>query len=411
MPLSRQTSAKCVINILRKRMGEDDSPLEPVPFESLVFTKVTMTDQDLIRMNQLRFSAPNVKFICFLYNELTEKCLPALEQMLGRCPNLETIRLDHNRITQIDRATYPTIFRAVQMTRMSNSMDANFQNITYESASLSLNYDEPYEAYCTALFRKLNASIPETSKEIKAKISGLKEVQRIVGTWQCPNIYAWCGSLDKMVTKCEMDLVSAQKPKPRPQNRAGKSKPKPSLAKTHYCAVCNKEGYLVAMDGWTCEECLNSSTTPSHVRKESETFTKDSVSPPSKFFYFQDGVIPTEKQMSPEVRAELERTRKERRSKNVEEPMTQALSVKSKEVSTIIDLDPTNADKDKCQVIIKAEKRLHQKACPKCGHLNERSMNNNHIHCLYCNTQFCFLCIACVQGTRHFRKKCPQHGD
>ena len=83
---------------------------------------------------------------------------------------------------------------------------------------------------------------------------------------------------------------------------------------------------------------------------------------------YQDGDIPKDKQMSPETRAELERKRKERRSKKVEAPVTPTAAVppssKSKEVSTITNLEPTNADKDKCQLIINEEKRMQQKACP-----------------------------------------------
>lgn len=137
---------------------------------------------------------------------------------------------------------------------------------------------------------------------------------------------------------------------------------------------------------------------------------------------YQDGEIPKEKQMSPETRAEVERKRKERRSKKKEDvdvtPTAAVSPSKSKEVATIAELQPMNVDKERCQQIINEEKRAQQKACSQCGHLNERTMNNNHIHCGGCNAQFCFLCLTRVKGNKelthekaiHFGVKCPQHG-
>ena len=606
-----------------------------------------LTDNDVIRMHEVGLFLPNVTDVTFAKNDgLTDKCLPSLEALLSTWPKLECFYADDTNITELCRyktswkSKYPTLFRVLDHDPAQDVCDY----ITLATCTLrsieSVHPTTPTDMMkrIKELFRMENAGLVLSAREIEWNVHGktfndlLKEVKQkltackaeyrtmledeqaqltdsndsdnliSVPAKNChphdlndPNwTYWYCDHQCSIVRHFEEDFIIIKMGGKQKKVRMSElilKKREPSKAKTHYCSVCNKEGYLLAEDGWTCEDCLvapiltatvdtptvsnilihngdgklamvssykrdiGKLTVKKHMAKHifpvvfvHETLALSmqdvlSVSPemqsyyasngfveskkepgnwycksaqsgcsipkstikglhrgivigigndfkwkfigsgyqrydhkfytawfvnehgdiircdsardfsklkeaqifplyhlidqsgdsiwvskidmemgkPNNTVYHQDGDIPKDKQMSLETRAELERKRKERRSKKkVDAPPTPAMSPtsKSKEVTTIAELQPMNVDKERCQQIIIEEKRAQQKPCPQCGHLNERTMNNNRIHCGGCNTQFCFLCLTCVKGNKelthekavHFGFKCPQHG-
>ena len=53
--------------------------------------------------------------------------------------------------------------------------------------------------------------------------------------------------------------------------------------------------------------------------------------------------------------------------------------------------------------------------CPRCGRLNPKQGRNNHVKCMACATDACFVCHGMLQGPRAVRTHfggsagCPQH--
>jgi len=48
--------------------------------------------------------------------------------------------------------------------------------------------------------------------------------------------------------------------------------------------------------------------------------------------------------------------------------------------------------------------------CPKCGTRQLKKNANNHLRCINCPTQYCFICCATIYGTKHFSATgCKQH--
>jgi len=48
--------------------------------------------------------------------------------------------------------------------------------------------------------------------------------------------------------------------------------------------------------------------------------------------------------------------------------------------------------------------------CPKCGSRQLKQHGNNHLRCINCPTQYCFICGATIYGTKHFSiTGCKQH--
>lgn len=106
---------------LRGAMGVSPYvPPEKLTFSWQHFTMVGvgLKDNDVIRMHEVGLLLTNVTHVAFANNDLTDKCLHALEALLSTWPKLEVFVADDNKITELFRdktwkSKYPTLFRVL----------------------------------------------------------------------------------------------------------------------------------------------------------------------------------------------------------------------------------------------------------------------------------------------------------
>ncbi len=150
---------------------------------------------------------------------------------------------------------------------------------------------------------------------------------------------------------------------------------------------------------------------------------ESTVVQPNEYKYFPS-YDTSSKKRTPMEEAELKRKRQSKRSgqlatiSEIDFPSSSCKYTKIKESKT--SSTPTKkSEKSVCMDIISKEQRRHQQSCPSCKNLVTRASDlNNHVNCSTCGTEFCFLCLTRLQGTKeygtkklHFGLTCKQHGD